>query len=261
MSKRTRSRPQYGAVSIPSNLHQHCCPHCQQLFQSVYSLAETAIANHRARSKSCFPTINKSAPFQQLEIDDLQAMIFTDGDHECLTEHIDWTRSKLNPDMNYSAVELNDAVIEMLSHEEAEKIGPVERDIGLAATSKYKPVSKDFLEFQALAIIKFDLPENDRQIFNLRNRVMWQDVLSLQAFGIRANLTEATGDLLLDLIGEIVKRHQLPVIPLHKSWKRLLVSVGRKLVPTASVRLATAPGFILVVLRFNVYFFLLIRLK
>ena len=89
----------------------------------MYSLAETAIANHRARSKSCFPTINKSAPFQQLEIDDIQAMIFTDGDHECLTEHIDWTRSKLNPDMNYSAVELNDAVIEMLSHEEAEMIG------------------------------------------------------------------------------------------------------------------------------------------
>jgi hypothetical protein len=98
--------------------------------------------------------------------------------------------------------------------------------------------------------MKFDLPENNRFVFNLRNRVMWQDVLSLQAFGIQANLTEATGDMLLDLIGEIVERHQLPVIPLHKSWKRLSVSVGRKLVPTASVRPATAPSFILVVLIF-----------
>jgi hypothetical protein len=102
---------------------------------------EVAVANHRGRSKSCIPTILKSVPFQQLALDDIQAMTFTEDGDECLTEHIDWTRSRLNPDMNYSAVELNDAVNEMLLHEEAYKRGPIERDDCITATSRHKPVS------------------------------------------------------------------------------------------------------------------------
>jgi hypothetical protein len=233
--KRKKSRPPYGAKSKPQNLHQHCCPHCQQIFQSVHSVVEAAVANHRGRSKSCIPTILKSAPFQQLAIDDIQAMTFTEDGDECLTEHIDWTRSRLNPDMNYSAVELNDAVHEMLLREKADKSVPIGEVIYLADTSRPRPISKDFLQFQAVAETKFIVSENDRSIFNLRNRVMWQDVLSLHSFGLQANLTEALGGSLLDLIGEIIERHHLPAIPLHKSWKRLTVSVGRKLVPTESV--------------------------
>ena len=258
-NKRSRStRPRFSDSTRPSYLHDHCCPHCKQIFQSVYSLPETAIANHRGRNKSCLPTIQKSAPFEQLALDDIQAMNFTDDDHECLTEYIDWTRSRLNPDMNYSAVELNDAVHAMLvQEEEAGEGGPIEGDINIAAISRSKPSSKDFLEFQAVAEIKYNLPENDSSIFNLRNRVKWQDVLSLQVFGLQANLSEAMGDSLLDLIGEIIERHHLPAIPLHQSWKRLSVSIGRKLVPSASVRGNTASvvyimaSQFLILLKFN----------
>lgn len=160
--------------------------------------------------------------------------------------------------MNYSAVELNDAVHAMLvQEEEAGEGGPIEGDINIAAISRSKPSSKDFLEFQAVAEIKYNLPENDSSIFNLRNRVKWQDVLSLQVFGLQANLSEAMGDSLLDLIGEIIERHHLPAIPLHQSWKRLSVSIGRKLVPSASVRGNTASvvyimaSQFLILLKFN----------
>jgi hypothetical protein len=239
-SKKNKTRPTYGAKSKPQHFHQHCCPHCSQIFQSVHSLAEAAVANHRGRSRSCFPTIQKSAPSQQLAVDDIQAMIFTEDGDECLSEHIDWTRCRLNPDMNYSAVELNDAVHEMLLREEADKSAPIEEYIYLES----KPASNDFLQFQITAETKFSLPESDRSIFNLRNRVMWQDVLSLHSFGLQANLSEALGGCLLDLIGEIIERHRLTAIPLHKSWKRLTTSVGRKLVPTESVCEATALVFI-----------------
>ena len=65
------------------------------------------------------------------------------------------------------------------------------------------------------------------------------------------------GDSLLDLIGEIIERHHLPAIPLHQSWKRLSVSIGRKLVPSASVRGNTASvvyimaSQFLILLKFN----------
>ena len=42
--KREKSRPPYGAKSKPQNLHQHCCPHCQQIFQSVHEVTRAHFA-------------------------------------------------------------------------------------------------------------------------------------------------------------------------------------------------------------------------
>jgi hypothetical protein len=247
MSLSSTTRPKTGVFSKPPNgMFVHKCDDCQQHFYSKHKEFASARNKHQKEGRgSCTAVGIRALPLlNPVQVDDILHVmpLASEGDllagdnlvDEPLTEHIDWKRIGLDSQLTYSSIELNEHVKSMLLRETGGIVSrtavDVEHDID--DDSKTLLASDDFAEFQMSAEKRFAISEAEKfSLFNLRNDVKWQDVLSLQMFALEANLTEALGTSLLVLLRNLIERHGLQQIPMLTTWKGVDSAVNRKVVP------------------------------
>ena len=247
----SQSRPKTGIFSKPpTGMFVHKCDDCQQNFYSKYKEFASARKLHQQDRGSCTAVGIRALPLlNPVEVDDILHVmpLASEGDllagdnlvDEPITEHIDWKRIGLDSQLTYSSIELNEHVKSMLLRETGRTAVDVEHHID--DDSKILPASDDFAEFQMSAEKRFVISESEKfSLFNLRNDVKWQDVLSLQMFALEANLTEALGTSLLVLLRNLIERHASQPIPMLTTWKGVDSAVNRKVVPEQLVSILHA---------------------
>jgi len=225
----------------------HRCNQCHQLFQSKSSDNIIAQNLHR-RGKLCTAAgIQDRALMEDIDVDGVDNIMyasnFEDADEELrsMRQIVDFERIQLDAGLRYSAIEIREAIAKMNAREECES-GQQEQDIPAPEPTRMNAVdaSTDIVLFQKLAMEKYTISSDDPKVFNMRYNVKWQDILSLQKFSLEANLTEALGNSLLEMISEMTVRNGLSHIPLPESWRTIPKAVGRKLKSSAVVSSLTS---------------------
>jgi hypothetical protein len=239
MLSRSSTRPKNGFFTMPTQYSFECQTGKHHFLSTIQDISLAQIYHSRT-CPDLWVNPDISAPkltaidFERHFPDDMHYLMYDeDAEGELIDAghneigHIDFRQIGLEPDRDYGLVEINEAI-----HDTVDLYDSVDPSVIRVPS----PPSTLFLHLQTQIQELYSIDAlKDRRKFSLRYGVMWQDVLSLANFSLKNRLSHSGGNDLINLIHEIMHRHDCHQIPLHKSWGSVEACIGRKIQPSNSV--------------------------
>ena len=238
-SRLRTSHPKRGIFTRDLQYEHNCTTGKHKFLSSVFDAAIAQSYHDRicpdllANQYRLTPTI-ASIDYDPHHPEDINHLMFDENvEGELIYEnddlgHVDFVAIGLDPELNHGLVAINEAV-----HSVVERYDEPEDP---STTTMSNPPSKIFVHLQEHIQELYSIDcFKDTLKFSLRYGVLWQDVLSLSNFSLKNNISQSAGIELIELIHEIMRRHNCDAIPLHRQWRSVETCIGRKIRPTNSV--------------------------